>query len=85
MAYWHSFRSGTSLQTLQTLLQEVVQNQQQILGELRELATIFRVNQDIAPQAFLSAPVVFLDARGRWAHFNLEWIDSLEVCVEHFH
>ena len=70
---------------LEILLQGVTQNdsiiksQQQTLGEIQELKTMFRDSQEIPPQVLLSTPVVLLDACGRIAPFHLEFIDSAEV------
>lgn len=59
----------------------IIQNQQQILGQVQELKTICSVNQEIPPQVLLSTPVILLDARGRSAPFHLEFIDSAEAFV----
>ena len=54
-----------------------------MLAILRDIASMARVSQDIPSQVLLSAPVVFLDARGRYAPFHLEFIDSSEVRGAH--
>ena len=51
-----------------------------MLAKLRDIASMARTSQDIPPQVLLSAPVIFLDARGRYAPFHIEFIDSSEVC-----
>ena len=62
----------------------IMQNQQQILGQVRELKGIFRVSQDVPPQVPLWDPAVLLDACGRIAPFHLEFIDSAEACSPYF-
>ena len=59
----------------------MIQNQRDMLVELRELATMVKVTQAIPAQVLLSAPVILLDALGRRAPFHLEFIDSAEVCA----
>ena len=54
-------------------------NQQQMLAEFRDLRSILRVQQDVPPQVLLSKPIVFLDARGRYFGFHIEWVNSHEV------
>lgn len=49
------------------------------MAQLRNIDVIIRVNQEVSPQVLLSKPVVLLDARGRYAPFHLEFIDSAEV------
>ena len=63
--------------------QTVIQNQREMLAELRDIATIVRVNQAIPAQVPLSTPVILLDARGQCAPFHLEFVNSAEVCA-HF-
>ena len=50
-------------------------------AKLDDIASMLRINQAIPAQVLLSAPVVLLDARGRCTPFNLEFIDSAEVCT----
>ena len=58
----------------------LIQNQKEMLATLRDIASMARVSQAIPPQVLLSAPVVLLDARGRYAPFHLEFIDFSEAC-----
>ena len=57
----------------------MIKNQQQMMAELRDLNVMVRMNQEIPAQVLFSKPVVLLDARGRYAPFQLEFIDSAEV------
>lgn len=59
----------------------MIQNQQDMLGELRGLASIVKVTQAIPAQVLLSTPVILLDALGQRAPFHIEFIDSAEVCA----
>lgn len=49
------------------------------MAQLRNINVIVRVNKEVPAQVLLSKPVVLLDARGRYAPFHLEVIDSAEV------
>ena len=60
--------------------QEVqIGNQRQMLAKLGDITSILNVHQSIPPQILLSKAVVFLDARGRYFGFHVEWINSREV------
>lgn len=59
----------------------MITSQQSMLADLHDVVTISRIQQDLPPQISLSAPIVFLDARGRRAGFFLEFIDSVEVNI----
>ena len=50
-----------------------------MMSELRNFNVMVRMNQEIPAQVLFSKPVVLLDARGRYASFQLEFIDSAEV------
>ena len=54
-------------------------NMSKILAELSDIRSIFRVQQNVPPQVLLSKPIVFLDARGRYFGFHIEWVNSQEV------
>ena len=49
------------------------------MGKLRDIELMIRVNQEVPAQVILSKPVILLDARGRYAPFHLEFIDTAEV------
>ena len=49
------------------------------MAQLRNIDIMIRVNQKVPPQLLLSKPVILLDARGRYAPFHVEFIDSAEV------
>ena len=57
----------------------IIENQQQLMGKLRDIELMIRVNQEVPAQVLLSKPVILLDARGRYAPFHLEFIDTAEV------
>ena len=50
-----------------------------MMAQLRNMSIMARVNQEVPAQVLLSKPVVLLDARGRYAPFHLEFIESAEV------
>ncbi|KAM0801690.1 hypothetical protein BDR22DRAFT_156623 [Usnea florida] len=60
----------------------IIENQQQLMGQLRDIELMIRVNQDVPPQVLLSKPVVLLDACGRYTPFHLELIDTAEFFIE---
>ena len=60
-------------------MRTIFENQQQLTGQLRDIDLTIRVNQEIPAQVLLSKPVILLDARGRYAPFHLEFIDTAEV------
>ncbi|KAL8792264.1 MAG: hypothetical protein Q9195_005143 [Heterodermia aff. obscurata] len=68
-------------QTIISSQKNMIQNQQDMLAEIRGLATIVKVSQNIPAQVLLSDPVILLDARGRRAPFHLEFIDSVEALI----
>ncbi|CAF9941097.1 MAG: hypothetical protein ALECFALPRED_008993 [Alectoria fallacina] len=51
------------------------------MAQLRNINVIVRVNKEVPAQVLLSKPVVLLDARGRYAPFHLEVIDSAEAFI----
>ena len=57
----------------------LIANQQQLMGQLQCIDLMIRVNQEVPAQVLLSKPVILLDARGRYAPFHLEFIDTAEV------
>ena len=57
----------------------IFENQLQLIGQLRDIDVMIRVNQEVPAQVLLSKPVILLDARGRYARFHLEFIDTAEV------
>ena len=59
----------------------ILENQQQLMGQLRDIDLVIRVDQEVPAQVLLSKPVILLDAHGRYAPFHLEFIDTAEVSV----
>lgn len=57
----------------------IIKNQQQLMGKLRDIELMLTMNQEVPAQVLLSKPVILLDARGRYAPFHLEFIDTAEV------
>ena len=57
----------------------IFDNQQQLMDQLRDIDLMIRVNQEVPAQVLLSKPVILLDARGHYAPFHLEFIDTAEV------
>ena len=57
----------------------IIENQQQLMGKLRDIELMIRVIQEVPAQVLLSKPVVLLDACGRYTPFHLELIDTAEV------
>lgn len=77
-------------QVLETLRQgatqshTVIESQQQMLQQLRDIGSLLQMNWEIPPQVFFSKPIVLLDARGISAPFHIEYIDSIEACCPKF-
>ncbi|KAL9135056.1 MAG: hypothetical protein Q9175_003762 [Cornicularia normoerica] len=74
-------QNATHSQTIVSNQDTLIQNQNEMLAELRDIATVARVSQAIPAQVLLSTPVILLDARGRSAPFHLEFIDSSEAFI----
>lgn len=56
-----------------------MENQQQLMAQLRNVDVMAKVNQEIPAQVLLSKPVILLDARGRYLPFHLESVGCAEV------
>ena len=62
-----------------TILENQQQSMGQLMGQLRDIDLMIRVNQEVPAQVLLSKPIILLDARGRYAPFFIEFIDTAEV------